>query len=96
MYVKNILARKGSDVVSISPKSTMIELAKVLRENKIGTQVLYIPVNEQPYYQKLYGNNTLPGANRYYKRTLSLPLYPTMICEDVEYVVNILKTLEAA
>lgn len=69
---------------------------QVLRENKIGTQVLYIPVNEQPYYQKLYGNNTLPGADRYYKRTLSLPLYPTMICEDVEYVVNILKTLEAA
>ena len=36
MYVKNILARKGSDVVSISPNSTMLELSKVLRENKIG------------------------------------------------------------
>ena len=36
MYVKNILARKGNNVISISPESTMLETAKVLRENKIG------------------------------------------------------------
>ena len=36
MYVKNILNRKGHDVVSIEPTSTMLETAKVLRENKIG------------------------------------------------------------
>lgn len=36
MYVKNILARKGSEVVRISPENTLIETARVLRENKIG------------------------------------------------------------
>jgi CBS domain-containing protein len=36
MYVKNILARKGSEVVRISPDNTLIETARVLRENKIG------------------------------------------------------------
>ncbi|MCB2092085.1 MAG: CBS domain-containing protein [Alphaproteobacteria bacterium] len=36
MYVKNILNRKGHDVISIEPTSTMLETAKVLRENKIG------------------------------------------------------------
>lgn len=36
MYVKNILDRKGSDVVRISPDNTLIETARVLRENKIG------------------------------------------------------------
>jgi CBS domain-containing protein len=36
MYVKNILKRKGSNVISISPESTLLETAKVLRENKIG------------------------------------------------------------
>ncbi|MBT5186629.1 MAG: CBS domain-containing protein [Kordiimonadaceae bacterium] len=36
MYVKNILLRKGNEVISISPESTMLETAKVLRENKIG------------------------------------------------------------
>lgn len=36
MYVKNILSHKGNNVISISPESTMLETAKVLRENKIG------------------------------------------------------------
>ena len=36
MYVKNILSRKGNDVVSISPNCTLLETARVLRENKIG------------------------------------------------------------
>ena len=36
MYVKNILARKGNNVISISPDCTMLETARVLRENKIG------------------------------------------------------------
>ncbi len=36
MYVKNILSRKGNEVVSISPDSTLLETARVLRENKIG------------------------------------------------------------
>jgi len=36
VYVKNILLRKGHEVISISPDCTMLETAKVLRENKIG------------------------------------------------------------
>jgi UDP-4-amino-4,6-dideoxy-N-acetyl-beta-L-altrosamine transaminase len=40
----------------------------------IGTQVHYIPVYRQPYYQKRYGAQFLPGAEAYYERCLSLPL----------------------
>src|SRR3990167_2095020 len=58
-------------------------LMQALREKQIGTQVHYIPVNEQPYYQNRYGNTVLPGAKHYYERTLSLPLYPTMTAEEV-------------
>lgn len=36
MYVKNILSRKGNEVVRISPSNTLLETARVLRENKIG------------------------------------------------------------
>lgn len=36
MYVKNILARKGNEVVKISPESTLLETTRVLRQNKIG------------------------------------------------------------
>lgn len=34
--VKNVLQRKGNDVISVAPDTTMLDTAKVLRENKIG------------------------------------------------------------
>ncbi|MDG1708262.1 MAG: CBS domain-containing protein [Emcibacteraceae bacterium] len=39
MYVKNILARKGNAVVRISPENTLLEAARVIRENKIGAML---------------------------------------------------------
>ena len=69
------------------------DLMQALREKKVGTQVLYIPVNEQPYYRDRYGDLSLPGANQYYARTLSLPLYPAMSRGDVAYVVRCLSDL---
>jgi len=56
----------------------------------VGTQVHYIPVHLQPYYRGRYGALNLPGAERYYARTLSLPLFPAMRDEDVERVVDAL------
>ncbi len=46
-----------------------------LKSQQIGTQVHYIPVHCQPYYQSLYGAWSLPGAMQYYQQTLSLPLH---------------------
>ncbi len=40
MSVKKILARKGHEVISISPDCTMLETARVLRENKIGAIIV--------------------------------------------------------
>lgn len=58
----------------------------------IGTQVHYTPVHLQPYYASRYGRNSLPGAENYYARTLSLPLFPGMTIDDVTSVVSRLKT----
>lgn len=62
-----------------------------LRDAGIGTQVHYIPVHTQPYYKDVSGEQTLPGANRFYARTLSLPLFPAMEPDDVDRVVEALK-----
>jgi UDP-4-amino-4,6-dideoxy-N-acetyl-beta-L-altrosamine transaminase len=62
-----------------------------LRERGVGTQVHYIPVHLHPYYRRRNASLSLPGANAYYARTLSLPLYPSMTKADVEYVVDALK-----
>ncbi|MFQ5533279.1 MAG: UDP-4-amino-4,6-dideoxy-N-acetyl-beta-L-altrosamine transaminase [Sphingomonadales bacterium] len=59
-----------------------------LRDKGIGTQVHYYPVNRQPYYRELYGDAALPGADAYYNRALSLPLFAGMDIADVDRVVD--------
>lgn len=71
------------------------ELMAKLRERGIGTQVHYIPVPEQPYYRKRYGDMALPGAAAYYRRCLSLPLFPGMTEDDVDRVAGALGDLLA-
>jgi CBS domain-containing protein len=40
LLVKNILDRKGRDIISVKPDLTLEKAAKVLRENKIGVVVV--------------------------------------------------------
>ncbi|MGE3986817.1 UDP-4-amino-4,6-dideoxy-N-acetyl-beta-L-altrosamine transaminase [Pseudorhodoplanes sp.] len=63
---------------------------QLLREQGVGTQVHYIPVHRQPYYRRRYGDLNLPGADAYYARELSLPLFPDMSDSDVNRVVDAL------
>ena len=61
-----------------------------LREAGIGTQVHYIPVPLQPYYRRASGTKPgqFPGAENYYSRALSLPMYPDLTDADCERVVT--------
>lgn len=67
------------------------DLMRALRSRNIGTQVHYFPVHRQPYWRTLYPNLALPGADRYYARCLSLPLFPAMTDDDVGSVINAIK-----
>ena len=69
------------------------ELMSQLTERGIGTQVHYVPLHQQPYYRERYGSTTLAGAESYYERCLSLPLFPSMLDQDVERVVNALRDI---
>ncbi|MBJ7539815.1 UDP-4-amino-4,6-dideoxy-N-acetyl-beta-L-altrosamine transaminase [Marinomonas transparens] len=63
-----------------------------LRQNGIGTQVHYIPVHTQPYYQNLgFAEGDFPVAEDYYQRTLSLPLFADLTQSQQVKVVNALK-----
>ena len=62
-----------------------------LRAAGIGTQVHYLPVHLQPYYRRRYGEQSLPGAEAYYRSCLSLPLFAAMGDADVDRVVNALQ-----
>jgi dTDP-4-amino-4,6-dideoxygalactose transaminase len=69
------------------------EVMQSLKAAGIGTMVHYIPVNRQPYYRRRYGAQDLPGADAYYERVLSIPLFTGMRDEDVDRVVDALQAM---
>ncbi len=71
--------------------TTRRAVADALRAEGIGTQVHYIPVHTQPYYRGIDPGLNLPGAQEWYAKALSLPLYPGMADEDPERVAAALK-----
>ena len=69
------------------------EFVLKMRENNIGLQLHYIPINKQPYYKNLgYGNEIIPMMDEYYKKAISLPIYPNLSIEEQNYVCE--KVLE--
>jgi UDP-4-amino-4,6-dideoxy-N-acetyl-beta-L-altrosamine transaminase len=70
--------------------TTRRAVVEALKAQGVGSQVHYIPVHHQPYYQARYGALNLPGADAWYARCLTLPLYPTMADADVDRVVGAL------
>ncbi len=61
-----------------------------LREAGVQTQVHYIPVYTQPYYQQMFGTRwgECPEAEAYYAQCLSIPLFPSLTAAEVEKVVG--------
>jgi len=76
--------------------TTRARFVKALREQGVGSQVHYIPLHKQPYYRALYGEISLPGAETYYERCLSIPLFPGMTERDVERAVGALSRILGA
>ena len=66
------------------------KLFSYLRERKIGVQVHYIPVHLQPYYRKnyAYGPGDFPVAEDFYRREISLPIFPGLKREEQDYVIH--------
>ncbi len=65
-----------------------------LSRNKINAQVHYIPVYWHPFYRKLgYKKGLCPRAEDFYRKQMSIPLYPLMTPKEINYVVR--KLLEA-
>jgi dTDP-4-amino-4,6-dideoxygalactose transaminase len=62
-----------------------------MAEAGVGTQVHYIPLHRQPYFHARNGPQSLPGAEAWYARALTLPLFPAMADEDVDRAVESLR-----
>lgn len=66
-----------------------------MKENNIGLQVHYIPIHLQPYYQRNFGfsEGDFPISELFYKNEVSIPIYPLLEKEDLEYISIKIKDL---
>ena len=73
------------------------ELFERLSKKRINCQVHYIPVHLQPYYRKNYGfkEGDFPEAESFYRREISIPMYPSLGKDDLKYITtSLLESLE--
>ena len=65
---------------------------------KIGCSVHFIPLHLQPYYRDKYGltPQMFPCATEAFESEVSLPIYPKMTDEDVEYVIEQIRRILGA
>lgn len=73
------------------------EFIEELNAMNIGTSVHFIPVHLQPFYRNNYGTKegNFPVAESIFEKIISLPLYPSMSEEDVEYVADAVREISA-
>lgn len=66
------------------------ELFKELATRGIGLSVHYTPLHLLTFYKKMTGctNGSFPNAEEVYKEVLSLPLFPTIIRNQIDYVID--------
>lgn len=63
-----------------------------LRGAGISANVHYIPIHLQPDFRRLgFAAGDFPNSERYYRRALSIPLFPTMTEEQQDHVIASLK-----
>jgi dTDP-4-amino-4,6-dideoxygalactose transaminase len=73
-------------------KISRAELMHSLRAKQIVTQVHYIPVPAQPYYQRLgFGMENYPNANSFFNDALSIPLFFGLTEDAQQFVINSLR-----
>ena len=81
-------------LMRINPEKLTItrdDFAKKLQGEGIGISVHFIPIFHFTYWKELYPDFTAknyPNAETQYSQTISIPLYPDMPQEQVDYVIN--------
>jgi len=69
------------------------DLIDYLSKNQIGNKIYFLPVHLSEFYKRNfhYKENDLPVTEEIAKSVLSLPMFPTMNEEEVEYITSTIK-----
>ena len=86
-------------LMRIKPEKLKIsrdEFAKKMQEEGLGISVHFIPLFHFTYWKQLYKDFTaenFPNAENQYSKTISIPLFPDMTKDMVEYVIETVKKI---
>ena len=70
-------------------KTSHKEFFSNLRKNKIGVNLHYIPIHYHPYFKKLgFKKGQFPEAEKYYKEAISIPIFPKLKQNELNYIVK--------
>ena len=84
-----LVPRKPSSARSGDDRGRRRELYDHLRSRGIGVQVNYLPVYWHPVFDEMgYRRGACPVAEEFYRRQLSLPLFPDLTDPDVDRVID--------
>ena len=65
---------------------------KKLRYHNIGVSLHYFPIHLQPYYQNMgFKVGMFPKAEDYWKRSISLPIFPKLDIERQKFIIDKVK-----
>ena len=70
--------------------------AKKMQEAGLGISVHFIPIFHFTYWKELYADFTAenyPNAERQYSQTISIPFYPDMTEDQVDFVIETVKKI---
>lgn len=93
-------AKSGHHIYTIKIREDILGLKRkdvfsFLQRNNIGVNVHYLPVYLQPYYINLgYKKGICVNSELFYENIITLPLYPTMENQDINYVIECLSNLK--
>lgn len=60
-----------------------------LHSEGIFAQIHYIPVHLMPFYRNLgWKEGDFPNAEAYYSRCISIPMFPSLTNEEIDYVID--------
>lgn len=69
------------------------EFIEQLKEQNIGSSVHFIPLHLHSFYKDRFDSSNFEVANKFFEKTLSIPMYPSMSDEEVKYVIQTINAI---
>ena len=90
---ENIISAGHIFIIRVKDRAKRLKLMEFLKNNGIGVNFHYPAVYSHPYYrQNGYDGLTLDNEEIYSSSCVTLPLYPNLKLESIEYICDKIKT----